>query len=182
LPIALEDAADRLGLQLNRVERLARERVAHRGDRLVHRSERHFNQLTGKIVIRVSEAVQKELELPGFGVVAEFAARGDFPAGNHRMVIEPGQALEEAELLQALACVDGQRVRVDARGDVPALAREARNHLGLERLVVNVKEVEDWRRREQEQSEPAEQRDLDYPSKRHLANDIWINREAGRAP
>ncbi len=86
--------------------------------------------------------MQEDFELAALRVVAEIAARGDFDVGVHRMVVEPRQPLEEAQVLEVLAGVNRQRVRIDARGDIPALTSEAGYDFGLERLVVDVEEVE----------------------------------------
>src|SRR6266849_2292152 len=94
--------------------------ILHRFDRVA--LERDVNDLAAEVAIRIREAVQEDVELAAFLVEAVFAARADF-AGIDRMVVKAREPLEESEILQVLARVNEHRVGVDARRNVPSLAR-----------------------------------------------------------
>ena len=81
-------------------------------------------------------------------------------AGFDGMVIEAREPLEESEILQILARVDEQRVGIDARRDVPSLAREACDDFVFELIVIAEEQPQRRRHREQNERAHANERDL----------------------
>ena len=152
LPATLENAADQLRLELRREERLAAERIAHREHRVV-RPQGHFDRLARELGIGIGEAVQENGQPMLPFIERVLAARGDLARGD-AMVVQARQALEEAEVVEALARIDEAGIRVDARGDIPALAGEARDDFVLQRVVV-AQELVDRRRQGEEQDRRA---------------------------
>src|SRR5216684_324737 len=99
------------------------------------RAQGHFDRLTRELAVGIGEAV-KENGQPVFLLIQRIlAARGDL-AGADAMVVQAGEPLEEAEIVEALARIDEAGVRVDARGDVPTLAGKTRDDFILQRMVV----------------------------------------------
>ena len=102
--LALENSADQFRLELHRVERLAVQRIAHREHRVV-RPQGHFDRLAREIAIGIGEAVQENGQPMLLFIERILAARSDLARGD-AMVVQARQALEEAEVVEALARID----------------------------------------------------------------------------
>ena len=155
LPATLENSAYQLRLELGREQRLAIERVAHREHR-VARPQGHFDRFAREVGIGIGEAVQENGQPMLVFIERVLAARRDL-AGSDAMVVKARQALEEAEVVEALARIDEAGIRVDARGDIPALAGKPRDDFVLQCVVVAQEFVDQRRQGEEQDRRDAEQ-------------------------
>src|SRR5208282_462993 len=95
--------------------------IPHRRDRISLESK--VDEFAAEVAVRIREAMQKDVEPAALAIEAVLAASGD-PARIDRMIIQARETLEETEVVQILAGVNEHRVGINARRDVPSLARE----------------------------------------------------------
>src|SRR5208337_5015043 len=157
LPFAFEDAADEFGFQLDREDRFMDYGIAHRRDRISLKRQR--DEFAAEVAVGIRETMQKDVELAALAIEAVLAASGDV-AGIDGMVIQARETLEEAEVLEILAGVNEHRVGINARRDVPSLAREARDDFILELIVVAEEQPQGRRDGEQDERARADQREF----------------------
>src|ERR1700724_1936434 len=113
------------------------------------RAQGHFDRLTRELVVGIGKAVKENGQPVFFFIQRILAARGDL-AGSDTMVVQAREALEEAEIVEALARIDEAGIRIDARRGVPALAGKTRDDFNLQRVVVTEEFVDRWRQGEQQ--------------------------------
>src|SRR5262249_24999660 len=140
LPGALKNSTDELGLELHRIELLAAQRIAHR-DHRVARPERKLDRLAGEVGVGIGEAVGENDQTVSLFIQRIFAAHIDLP-GRDAMVVQTRETLEKPQVVQALTGIDEAGIGIDTRGDIPALARKARNDFVLQRVIVTEKLIQ----------------------------------------
>ncbi len=157
LPFAFEDAADEFGFQLDREDRFMGHRIPHRLDRISLKSQ--LDEFAAEVAVRIRETMQKDVELAALAIEAVLAARVDV-ARIDPMVIQARESLEETEILKILAGVNEHRVGINARRDVPALAREPRDDFIFELIVVAEEQPQGRRDGEQDDRARADEREF----------------------
>src|SRR5208337_2741131 len=166
LPFAFEDAADEFGFQLDREDRFMDYGIAHRRDRISLKRQR--DEFAAEVAVGIRETMQKDVELAALAIEAVLAASGDV-AGIDGMVIQARETLEEAEVLEILAGVNEHRVGINARRDVPSLAREPRDDFILKLAVVAEEQPQRGR--------DGEQNDRAHADEREFQDSVWGHRE-----
>src|SRR5271163_1493464 len=92
--------------------------------------------------------MEKHDEAAAAGLVAEFAARTDL-ARRHLMVIEAGEALGKADIVDTLAGIEQRRVGIYPRRYVPSAAGEPGRHFIFKREIIVEEKIERRWNREQ---------------------------------